>query len=363
MKTLQLIKIGTQWIVAGLLCLATGCATKQGGKQDYVFYPRPPDEPRIQFLMSFSRADELGRQSTFTDFVVGKSDFSPISKPYGVALANGKIYVCDTDIAALEIVDLAKRKMRYFAPAGEGRMYLPVNIAVDRDGTRYVTDPRRSQVLIYSDKDEFLGAIGKKDEMKPSGIALFKDRIYVTDLNSNPEMNSTPSVRVYSKAGRELLFKIPRDSSEETKLYQPTNIAVDDKGHVYVSDTGDFNVKVYDSEGAYLKTIGEAGLGFGRVALGKGVAVDREGRVYLVDARTQVVQIFDKEGRILTFFGDSKTDGPGSTALPAGIAIDYDNVSYFQSYAAPGFKLEYIIIVANQFGSRKISVFGFGKKT
>ena len=71
-------------------------------------------------------------------------------------------------------------------------MRLPINVAVDTDGTRYVTDTTRGQVLIYSASDEYLGAIGKKEEFKPVGVAVAGNRLYVTDLKGH-------NVRVYCK--------------------------------------------------------------------------------------------------------------------------------------------------------------------
>jgi hypothetical protein len=80
-----------------------------------------------------------------------------------------------------------------------------------------------------------------------------------------------------------------------------------------------------------------------------------------VDAATQVVQIFDAEGRLLLFFGEPQGKAPGLD-LPAKVAIDYDHAELFAKYAAPGFKVEYLVLVTNQYGDRKLSVFGFGHK-
>ena len=59
------------------------------------------------------------------------------------------------------------------------------------------------------------------------------------------------------------------------------------------------------------------------------------------------------------FFG-----GPGaardSVNLPTVVKIDYENVSYFERYAAPNFDIEYLVLVASQFGVNKVTVFGFG---
>jgi hypothetical protein len=87
--------------------------------------------------------------------------------------------------------------------------------------------------------------------------------------------------------------------------------------------------------------------------------VDRAGRVYVVDAASQVVQIFDADGKLLLFFGEPE-GSPVGLNLPAKVAIDYDHVGLFQTYAAPDFQVEYLVIVTNQYGDRKVSVFGFG---
>ena len=77
-----------------------------------------------------------------------------------------------------------------------------------------------------------------------------------------------------------------------------------------------------------------------------------------------MIQVFDREGELLMYFG-----APGEDAtsvylnLPAAITIDYDNVDVFRQYAAPGFELEYLLLVVNQYGLQKVSVFGYGHMT
>ena len=110
-----------------------------------------------------------------------------------------------------------------------------------------------------------------------------------------------------------------------------------------------------------MRTYGRAGDRPGEFARPKGVAVDREGRVYVVDAAAQVIQIFNAEGRLLLFFGEPRGSA-ASLDLPAKVVIDYDHVGLFQQYAAPGFQLEYLVLASNQFGDRKVSVYGFGRK-
>jgi hypothetical protein len=52
---------------------------------------------------------------------------------------------------------------------------------------------------------------------------------------------------------------------------------------------------------------------------------------------------------------------PGDMWLPAGIAIDYENLNYFSQFVDKSFDLQYLIFVTNQYGPDKISVYGFVK--
>jgi hypothetical protein len=219
-----------------------------------------------------------------------------------------------------------------------------------------VTDTGRSQVMIYDKKGNLIEALGGKSEMQPCGVALSADRLYVTDMTNH-------CVRVYDKTNRKLLFTAPRNpTNENTKPFGPTNIAIDQGGRMYVSDSRGFCVKIYDAEGNFVRTVGDLGVTPGQFTLPKGIGVDHESRFYVVDAATPVVQLFDQEGRLLMFFGEPKSSGEAGLYLPAGLTVDYENVGMFQKYAAPGYRIEYLILLTNQVGPQKVSVFGFLKK-
>jgi DNA-binding beta-propeller fold protein YncE len=350
-----LCRIG--WVVAALVLGATGCATKKTAKKNYLFFPPAPDEPRIQYLTSFGAESDLGGPNKFSEFVAGESKIHrPIVKPYGLTIRNGKVFVCDTQVGNVSISDLAKRKLRYLKPQGQAAMKTPINVAVDEDETIYVTDTGRGQVLIYDKEGNLIEAVGKKDTLKPCGLALTAENFYITDLK-------TASVKVYDKKTRQLVRSIPASSTnEQARLFQPTNLAVDSRGQIYVSDSGGFSVKIFDSQGNYIRSVGELGVTPGQFSLPKGIGVDHEGRFYVVDAAAPVVQLFDSEGKLLMFFGQPATSGDAGLYLPAGLTVDYDNVALFQKYAAPGYKLEYLILLTNQIGPQKVSVFGFLKK-
>jgi DNA-binding beta-propeller fold protein YncE len=280
-----------------------------------------------------------------------------IVKPYGGHVGGGKFYVCDTGQGAVLKMDLAAQRMSVVTPDMTSAIQNPLNMAVDANGWLYVVDMGRQQLVVLDDKEHFVTAIGEKGKTKPMDVAVTPDRIYLSDITSH-------SVHVLDKATRKNLFDIPRDADGtnwQRRLFQPINIALDTQGRLYVSDFGAYRVQVYDADGKYLRSIGEQGSNFGQFVRNKGVAVDRSNIVYVVDTAGDMVQMFNEEGRVLMWFGGAKA-GAASMELPAKVLVDYDDVPWFQKFAAPDFQVEHLLIVMNQFGPHKVAVYGFGHK-
>ena len=356
------MKILTHWrflrmVVGGvLLGLLGSCATAPKTKKTYTFFPPAPDDPHIQFLTSFSADTDLGHSWSFAQFLSGTKPSAPLVKPYGLALYDGKIFVCDTVQGVVQVFDLKKNRASDFVPQGEGRLLMPFNLTIDDDGTRYVADTLRNQVMVYGPDGAYLTAIGRKGEFKPTDVALTTNRLYITDLQAH-------AVKVFGKADWKYLFSIPAATNvTKGKLFSPANLALDKvNNRLLVSDMGGFDVQIYDLDGQYLNTIGSQGVGMGCFSRPKGVAVDREGITYVVDAAVQVVQMFDKQGRLLMYFGQPGASTRGELLLPASVKVDYDHVAYFQKYVAPGRRCAYLILVTSQFGPNLVSVYGFLK--
>jgi len=346
------------------LFLISGCAGTrkitqplQAKNQKPVFYPPEPEKPRLQFLASFSSSGDLeSSPGAFRKFLLGEEKNSkPIVKPYGIAVFDNKIYVCDTVHNGIDILDLEKKKFEYFRPVGEAQLFDPINLCFSSSGDMYVADARRGQVVIFDKDGNYSGAIGKKSEYKPTDVLIRDDKIYICDLK-------THSVKIFGLHDRQYQTDIPRaGDKEEEKLFSPTNIALDEEGNLYVSDTGAFRVQKYAPNGKFLMSIGTHGDTPGQFARPKGIAVDKESRIYVVDAAFENIQIFDKGGKLLLFFAEPR-DGSVYLVLPAGVEVDYTLKDYFAPLVDPSFEVEYLVLATSQYGGRKLSIFGFGHK-
>ena len=324
--------------------------------KDLIIFPSPPDTTRIQFLTTISSSSDVNAKLPFFKrFILGESPSFAIMKPYGIAVHNSKIYVCDAGVKGLEIFDLKKQTFQLFAPKGKGELKLPINCFVDDKENLYVADADRHQVVIFDKYGNYINSIGGEENTKPSDVSVYDNKIWVSDSKSN-------KIKVYKNQDNyELLFSFPdSEQGKEDFLYSPINIFVN-KEKVYACDFGDFKIKEYDHEGRYITSVGSYGKNLGEFVRPKGIAVDRESNLYVVDAGFENVQIFNKDGKLLLFFGGAYT-GPGYMWLPAKVTVDYDDNEYFKDYVDKSYDLKYLIFVTNQYGPDKISIYGAVKQ-
>lgn len=164
--------------------------------------------------------------------------------------------------------------------------------------------------------------IGAEGLGKPYGVAVFHGRVYVSDTAQR-------SVVVFDIPGQRF-FRIGEDDGRG-KLVMPIGLDVDGQGNLYVVDTGAKVVQVYDPDGKYLRTLAGDAKWFERPS---GIAVDAAGsRVYVVDtggvsSQQHQVRVFDAQnGQHLLDFGTRGT-GPGQLNLPRDVTIGMDGLLY-----------------------------------
>ncbi|GFE62106.1 hypothetical protein [Geobacter sp. AOG2] len=341
-----------------LMGLVSGCAGNKGVVSgEPVFFPPPPDDPRIQYLTGISDSSDItGLQSNFSLVLTGgeKADvIRGVGKAFGITTHKGKIYIAATTSGQVIVIDIANKTFEYLKGAiGPGALKKPVSVALDDDDNIYVADTGRKEIVVYNAAGNFVKSFGKESEKsKLVGIVASGPNLYAIDNRAN-------EIKVFDRKTRELVTTFGK-SEDANAMSLPSYIAADADGNLYTTNIGSGKILKYDRDGHLLSAFGKFGDSFGEFARPRGIAVDGSGLIYVVDAGHQNVQIFNKEGRILTFFGNPGLPA-GSLNLPAGIAVTKDNLEYFQKFAAPGFRLENVIFVVCQYGKPSISVFGYG---
>jgi len=117
------------------------------------------------------------------------------------------------------------------------------------------------------------------------------------------------------------------------QFYSPRNVAVGPEGSLYVADSGNHRIQVFDSEGTFLRQWGSMGPGEGQFNEPWGIAVDENGDVYVADTWNHRIQVFDSEGQFLRKWGFfATTDGQlgqeNGLWGPRAIAVDPEGNLY-----------------------------------
>ena len=76
---------------------------------------------------------------------------------------------------------------------------------------------------------------------------------------------------------------------------KPTGLALDQDGNLYVADTLNDRIEVFDAEGQFISTYGKNGDGPGYFARPKGVAIDSDGHIWVADGMQDRVQVFNRD--------------------------------------------------------------------
>jgi sugar lactone lactonase YvrE len=344
-------------LAAGLLAIS-GCSAPKAERApvtgQYAFWPPFPAEPRLQFLVSYRYSDDVEPPTSGLDDVIfGKGRrVLPIVKPYGLDMWNGRIYVCDTKNAGVVVLDLRRQETRVMGGGGEGGLVSPTDIAITPDGTKYVTDAPRGLVQAFDAEERHVATFGFEG-FRPTGIAVSGDELFVCDFESKQIVVMD---RFTGDRRRDLGADLGED---ERSLEWPLGIDVDPHGNVYVSDVLHCRVRRLSPSGDLVSAFGQVGDSMGSFVRPKHLAVDAEGIVYVVDAGFANVQMFDDENRLLTYFG-STGPHPGAMYLPAGICVHDGDLDLFQDFVHPAFEVRRLILVTNQFGPNKVSVYAMG---
>ena len=222
---------------------------------------------------------------------------------------------------------------------GEAAFNSTYGVAADAAGNLYVADYNNNVVRKVSAAGVTTtlagtpGVVGTTDGpgtaalfYQPSGIAVDADgNVYVSDARANTIRKITPDGLVSTLAGDPSAQAAYADGvGKEAKFFVPGGLAVDAAGNVYVADQ--FNSAVRKISPAGVVTT----IGGGRTARGVfGVAVDAAGNVYYSSSYGRHIKKISTDGTVImlagTDAGGGSADGLGPAARftsPGNIAVD-----------------------------------------
>ena len=303
-------------------------------------WPSPPSIARVRYLNYFAgmkidyTPQPKKKKQGWMDRLAGakpeNETFNPkdfpfqLLGPYGIAVdSKGLVYVADQKVGAIFIFNTATRDVRLIRNGYEAHFGLINGLAMDDDDRLFVSDGKLHRVLIFDSKHEVTGQINE-GLVDPVGLAIDKQNrfLYVVDTQQDQvlvlDADSLKPLRRIGTGGKNHWLTTPGDFGA------PSNVALDKEGNVYVTDTMNNRVEIFDPDGNFISQFGKHGDGPGYLARPKGIAIDCDGHIWIADSFQDRVQVFNREGQLLTYLG-GHGHFPGQFEALIGIAIDKEN--------------------------------------
>jgi len=253
-----------------------------------------------------------------------------MSKPFDVTVCKGLIFVSDTVLRSVMVFDVPGRQFFEIGKKKPGQLQKPLGLATDDECNLYVADATSKRIMVYDQAGNFIKALGGQDWFdRLTHVSVDREgtRVYAVDTGGVGSENH--HVLVFDVSTGKHLRNIGKRGTEQGELNLPRDIAVDQRGWLYVVDGGNFRVQVFDNHGEFVQQVGKLGRQYGHFARPKGVSLDRDGNIYVSDAAHGNFQIFDAEGQLLLFVGSrSENFERAAYMLPAGIDVDEDGRVY-----------------------------------
>jgi DNA-binding beta-propeller fold protein YncE len=211
---------------------------------------------------------------------------------------------------------------------GDGTVANAAGAAFDGSGNYYVVDIRHHRIQKFDPNGNFLltwGSFGSGDEqftfsgslnVTPFTIAVDQaGNVYVPDSGNR-------KIKVFNSSGG-FVKQFGSMGAGDGQFQLPVCVGLDRAGNIYVADPGNRRIQVFDSTGTFLRKWGAPGTGDGQFSQIYGMAVTPDGTVYVTDLDIAVsrIQKFDSQGNLLAKWG-SPGSAAGQFIQPAGVAVD-----------------------------------------
>ncbi|HEX2621379.1 MAG TPA: 6-bladed beta-propeller, partial [Phototrophicaceae bacterium] len=192
---------------------------------------------------------------------------------------------------------------------------VPIGLSVAPDGTVYVADgaDETSRLAKFNAQTgEFISTFGQTGGgdavgaffTRPNGVRVAADgTIYVVDTWNYKIRSFTASGEPITSWGQPLTVGFDAPQQPADGFWGPRDVDVDSAGNVYVADTGNKRVRVYTSDGQFIRDIGSGGSGLGQLDEPSGIAISKDGRLFVADTWNRRISVFNTiDGSFLTSY-------------------------------------------------------------
>jgi DNA-binding beta-propeller fold protein YncE/ABC-type spermidine/putrescine transport system permease subunit II len=199
----------------------------------------------------------------------------------------------------------------------------PTGVSVGPDDNVYVPDTHYQRVMVYTKDGQLVrqwGSVGTGPGqfIYPTDVAFDdKDHVFVSEYGDNAR------IQVFDREGK-FLYAFGRFGQGDGELTRPQSMVIDD-GLVYVTDASNHRIAVFKTDGTFVRNMGSVGSGPGQFRWPYGLYEDRHGNLVVCEFGNNRLQLIDRNtGRCLGIWGGGGM-APGELKYPWAVAVDKRN--------------------------------------
>jgi DNA-binding beta-propeller fold protein YncE len=230
------------------------------------------------------------------------------------AIPGGGVYVVDKSARVQRFSDDGVFEFGWPMPAKQfGK---PIGLTVHPDGRVFVADTHYSRVCIFSPEGHLLDSFGSPGDgdgqfRLPTDVAIDRDgSIFVSEYGGNDRI---------SKWRPDLTFVevITDDLYDGEVLQRPAGIDIDDEQTIWVADACNHRILRIDRNGELLACFGKMGDAPGELRYPYDITCGHDGSIMVCEYEGHRIQWFDRKGQSLATWGTPGRD-IGQLWLPWG---------------------------------------------
>ncbi len=157
----------------------------------------------------------------------------------------GNIYVAGVHYPGILILNNEGKLLNILSPEENGNKVKIINVTLDKNGRLYLLSEEESYIYVYDENRKFLfkfggkgGSAGKLSRPRAIGVDSSSGKMYVVDYMRH-------GVNVYDKEGK-YISDFGGLGWGEGWFQYPTDITVDSNGRIFVSDTFNDRIEVFN---------------------------------------------------------------------------------------------------------------------
>ena len=238
-----------------------------------IVWPNPPAIARIRYMNYFcAQKPPEGpdtKKAKWMDRLAGVAVGEQVTTekrlwqlvtPYGMAVdSKNRLYVADSKVHAIFIFDTETKDLQLIKNGVEARFGLITGLAIDDSDRLFVSDSEMRRVMVFDPTHKAEGSISE-GLASPAGLAVDNENrfLYVAD----PDLDQ---VLVYdADPPHKLLRKLGTGGESAHPDYAWRFLDADQcsrrrRRHLYVTDTWNNRVEIFDPDGKFIRDIGQGG--------------------------------------------------------------------------------------------------------